>query len=213
MDLRELEEKGWTYVDNINSKEDLIETGRRIGEIALTPNNETLKEITKFSKVDAPKGSQSSLYGTGAFPLHTDTVFWEIPAKYVILRAHGDVRRKTTLQNVSNLLAQCKEKYRQYLVNSLWYAGHHSKRFICSMRFRYNGSIVWRIDADLLKPANKAATESLPIIRELVFTDDTEQIQWTGNNAVVIQNWTVLHGRGKGPENERKRTIQRLYVR
>lgn len=213
MDLKELKEIGWTYVDGVTNSNDLIDIGREIGSITMTPNNELVKKITRFSKSDAPKGSQSALYGTGRFPLHTDTVFWELPVKYVILRAHGDVRRPTTLKDIESLFQICDKKYLPLIINSIWYVGQYSKRFYCSLRFNYKDSAIWRIDMDLMKPANKSAIESQKVLRDLVFTTDTESINWTGSNAVIISNWRVLHGRGNSPENEGQRTIERLYVR
>ena len=62
-------------------------------------------------------------------------------------------------------------------------------------------------------PVNPAAFEVYKILRPLVFSTDTEFVNWTGLNAVIISNWNILHGRGAQPQNEGERIIHRLYVK
>ena len=81
------------------------------------------------------------------------------------------------------------------------------------MKFRYKDTTIWRYDADLMIPANSDALEIKKIIDPLVRSDDTEFIEWKENMAVIIDNWTVLHGRGVEPQDENVRVIERLYVR
>jgi len=86
VDIAELQARGWTLVDGISSQEEMLELARAIGTPTLTPNGELVKEIRRLPADEAPPGSQSSTYGAGPFPLHTDTVFWATPVRYVILR-------------------------------------------------------------------------------------------------------------------------------
>lgn len=79
MDMSELQTKGWTIVDGITSQTALPDLGKAIGTLAPTPNGELVKEIRRIPAVEAPPGSQSSIYGSGRFSLHTDTVFWPEP--------------------------------------------------------------------------------------------------------------------------------------
>jgi hypothetical protein len=71
----------------------------------------------------------------------------------------------------------------------------------------------WRYDADLMYPANEAAVQVNKILRPLVMNNEVESIMWTGDKAVVLSNWTTLHGRGSQPQNEGVRVVERLYVR
>jgi len=106
INMSELHERGWLTVDGISSKEDLLDLGRAIGTPVLTPNGEYVKEIRRFSAEQAPPESQSAIYGTGRFPLHSDTVFWATPVKYVLLRGYGDTRRPTTIMTFEDLFRQ-----------------------------------------------------------------------------------------------------------
>ena len=93
MHFAELDTYGWTYVDGISSCDELLALGRSLGRPVPSPKGEMIKEIRVTPTGKARAGSQSSIYGTGPFPLHTDTVFWPVPVRYVILRAYGDTRR------------------------------------------------------------------------------------------------------------------------
>ena len=213
INFAEFDISGWTLVDGVSSKAELLELGRALGCPVPSPNGEMVKEIRVAPTTKAPPGSQSSIYGTGPFPLHTDTVFWPVPVRYVILRAHGDTRRPTTLMSFSNLLLKCDARFSVLAEKSVWIVGTKSKRFYCSLRFRHGDLVGWRYDSDLMSPANAAAIEVEKVLRPLVAGGHTDFINWSNNTAVVLSNWNVLHGRGPEPRDEGIRIIERLYVR
>ncbi|MFZ2956983.1 MAG: hypothetical protein WA705_08855 [Candidatus Ozemobacteraceae bacterium] len=72
INFAELNEKGWTLVSNVLNMDSLVSLGKMIGIPVLAPNGELVKEIRRFLKNSAPANSQSSIYGTGVFPLHTN---------------------------------------------------------------------------------------------------------------------------------------------
>ncbi len=213
IDWTELKEIGWTLVEGVASQEDLLELGRAVGRPVPSPNGELVKEIRRTSADEAPPGSQSSIYGTGPFPLHTDTAFWPIPARYVILRGHGDTRRPTTVTGFSDLLRDYDDDFFALADESVWIVKTSTTCCYCSLRFRNDDSIGWRYDADLMLPANDAAKSVNSVLRRLVFTGSTDEIKWSGTAAAVISNWCALHGRGPEPPDEGVRIIERLYVR
>ena len=214
IDMSELNEKGWLTVEGISSKEDIFELGRAIGTPVLTPNGEYVKEIRRFSAEQAPPESQSAIYGTGRFPLHSDTVFWATPVKYVLLRGYGDTRRPTTVLTFEDLFSQCDDNFMSLFRKSIWCVRAGKTQFYCSPIFNNNSeSKGWRLDVDLMHPANISAKEIAPKLRKLVNRSDTDSLIWNDRTAAIILNWTTLHGRGPQPENEGERVIERLYVR
>jgi alpha-ketoglutarate-dependent taurine dioxygenase len=213
LNLEELQTKGWTLVDGISSQVELLELGRALGCPVPAPNGEFVKEIRRIPADKAPAGSQSSIYGTGFFPLHTDTVFWPLPVRYVLLRCYGDTRRPTTVMSFSNLLRECDAQFYVFAQRSVWLVGAGSKRFYCSLQFREGDLSGWRYDFDLMSPANDAAVQVDRVLRPLVIGDKVDSITWSDNTAVVLSNWTTLHGRGSEPPDEGIRVIERLYVR
>ena len=213
MQLSKFDISGWSLVNGVSSSADLLELGRAIGCPVPTPNGEMVKEIRIVPKTKAPPGSQSSIYGIGPFPLHTDTVFWPEPIRYVILRAYGDTRRPTTVMSFSNLLLKCDARFSVLAEKSVWIVGTEPKRFYCSLKFRHGDLVGWRYDSDLMSPANDAAIEVNIVLRPLVTSGNTDCIHWSKDTAVVLSNWNVLHGRGPEPHDEGIRIIERLYVR
>jgi len=213
IDFDELKLKGWTSVSGISSPERMIQLGKTLGTPVPSPNGELVKEIRITPAAEASPGSQSAIYNKGPFPLHTDTVFWPTPVRYVILRGYGDTRRPTTAMSFARLLQNHDKFFVKLSERSVWVAGPESKRFYCSLIFRHGDSIGWRYDADLMKPVNAAAKEVDRILRPMVKREDTDSVDWSENTAVIFSNWNALHGRGKEPENEGSRVIERLYVR
>nr|NJM04136.1 hypothetical protein [Desulfobacula sp.] len=213
INISELNERGWVTVDDISSKEDLFELGRTIGTPVLTPNGEYVKEIRRFSAAQAQPESQSALYGTGRFPLHSDTVFWATPIKYVLLRGYGDTRRPTTVLTFEDLFSDCDDHFMSLFRKSIWRVRTGKNQFYCSPIFYCGDSKGWRLDVDLMHPANISAKQIAPRLRELVSRADTHNLNWNDNTAAIILNWTTLHGRGAQPDNEGERVIERLYVR
>jgi hypothetical protein len=213
MDLTELNTRGWMLVDGISSQADILELGKALGSPVRTPNGVLVKEIRRVPRNEAPPGSQSAIYGAGPFPLHTDTVFWPLPVRYVILRGYGDTRRPTTVKSFSELVRNCDTQFHVCARDSVWLVRAGSKSFYCSMQFRHNDSHGWRYDADLMTPANYAALHVDKVLRPLVTSEVDESITWSGDKAVVFSNWTALHGRGPQPSDEGIRVIERLYVR
>jgi len=213
MNLVELESKGWIFVEGITCAAQLLDLGRSLGTCVPTPNGEIVKEIRRTSRELAPPGSQSAKYGSGPFPLHTDTVFWPTPVRYVILRGYGDTRRPTTIRSFDDLTRGCDSEFHIRARHSVWRVQAGPKSFYCSMYFRQGNSNCWRYDADLMTPVNESAIYVQSILNKLVYADVAEGITWSGDKAVVIANWITLHGRGHQPPNEGSRIIERLYVR
>jgi hypothetical protein len=212
MDFSELNQRGWMVFDEVYSSKNLFELGLSLGVPISAPNGELIKEVRRELKEKAPMGSQSAKYGFGSFPLHTDTVFWNMPVKYVLLRAYGDVRRPTTVISFEELFDKCSSKIRNLLDDSVWYVRAGRTNFYCSMCIQENGVKGWRYDADLMSSMNDAAKDINDELRQLVMTEG-HIIDWTGSSALLINNRIALHGRGDMPEDEGERVIQRIYVR
>lgn len=213
MDLTDLKTRGWMLVDGVSSKAGLLDLGKALGSPVRAPNGELVKEIRRIPPEQAPTGSQSALYGAGPFPLHSDTVFWPLPARYVLLRGYGDTRRPTTIRKFTDLVGTCDAEFHVCARNSVWLVDVGARKFYCSMQFRDGDSSGWRYDADLMAPANAAAAHVSRVLRPLVTDEAVDSISWSGGEAVVMANWTTLHGRGPQPPNEGVRVIERLYVR
>lgn len=208
----ELDEQGWTLVTGINTQSDLLELARSIGRPLPTPTGELIKVLTPTPQANARRATLSKTYGTGAFPLHTDTAFWPVPSRYVVLRANGDTRRDTTILTFTDLIGEGPEQLSTLIDRSVWRVRTPSARFYCSMRFRCGRAAGWRYDAQCMIPVNSASANVQEILNELISRAQLRLINWTGDVAAVLCNWHVLHGRGAAPPNEGNRILERVYV-
>ncbi len=188
MDLTELNERGWTFVDGVSSQADLLELGKALGCPVRTPNGDLVKEIRRIPRDEAPPGSQSALYGAGPFLLHTDTVFWPLPVRYVLLRGYGDTRRPTTVKRFYELVRECDTQFHVCARDSVWLVSAGPKKFYCSIKFRHGDSSGWRYDADLMAPANDAAVHIERVLRPLVSGEAVDQQLFESSKRTSVTN-------------------------
>lgn len=199
-------------VEGVGSKAELLELARSLGRPIPSPTGEIVKELSPKPTDAARPGTFSHSYGTGSFPLHTDTAFWTTPSRLVVLRGTGDLRRHTTLLSFADLLADRTGELLATAERSVWRARIPSGSFYCSMKFGSGNQVGWRYDAQCMSPANRAAVTMQQILSSRLLSVAVQQIQWTGTIALVLQNWQVLHGRGPAPNHELNRIVERIYV-
>ena len=209
-----LEERGWAEGPSIPDRDEFLVLARSIGVPVVSPMGELIKELRPTKNADARPNTLSHRYGTGEFPLHTDTAFWPLPAKYVLLRAvAGGTRRQTCIMSFDCLLQSCQRSILNLIEKSVWKVNSIRTRFYCSMRFRAGARRGWRYDSNCMVPANDAARALADILHDVIKQAPREYINWTPGYTLILSNWTVLHGRGAAPDDEGKRIIERIYVR
>jgi alpha-ketoglutarate-dependent taurine dioxygenase len=212
IDLEELQSRGWTLVPGVSSRASLIELAHLIGSPVPHPNGELVKEVRVMPTESAKQRTLSSRFGTDSFPLHTDTAFWRVPARYLILRVIGDTRRPTTVLPFRSIINNRSNSVLDWAERSVWYLRTPSQSAYCSMRFRNGTSTGWRFDAQCMFPANSSARQMTEAFENKAIQQHTEEIDWSIGCAAVISNWAVLHGRGPAPIEERERVLERIYV-
>jgi Taurine catabolism dioxygenase TauD, TfdA family. len=85
--MKELEEVGYIK-HNIPGliKKDLIAIAEQIGIPVKTRfGAEVIDRLSPKEKKDAHNNSLSRIYGLNSFPLHTDTAYFKIPVRYILL--------------------------------------------------------------------------------------------------------------------------------
>jgi hypothetical protein len=212
IDLGELERRGWVRVTGVSSQSALIELANLIGPPLPHPNGKILKEVRITPAEAAKPCTLSSRFGTESFPLHTDGAFLSVPARYLILRVVGDTRRSTTVLPFRKIINEYGNSMIEWAERSVWHLRTPSHSTYCSMKFCVAGSPGWRFDGQCMFPANAAARQIVDAIDNRALQQHVEQINWSIDCAVVISNWTALHGRGPAPDGERERVLERVYV-
>jgi L-asparagine oxygenase len=155
----------------------------------------------------------SGHFGLGSFPLHTDLAHWAIPPRYLFLRCkvgtHDvftellhwsrvvDLVGKTTLQKAVFRSRKRRDGF-SGLVRAL---SHHEQ------------TELFRWDSLFLKPLNQHAEKLVSVMPELVSGGvATKVLLSEPGDAVLIDNWKMLHGRSAVPDPSKERHIERVYL-
>jgi hypothetical protein len=104
VDVERLDADGWLTVEGVDGPSAMMDLAHILGVPLPCPTGDVIKRIRIKSYSEARKGTLSAQFGTGEFPLHTDTAFWSIPARFLILRVSGDIRRPTTVLPFQKLI-------------------------------------------------------------------------------------------------------------
>ena len=175
----------------------------------MTSTGELIKGLRVTSRSHARPGTLSSAYGSGEFPLHTDTAFWPLPARYLVFRVQGDNRRRTTVLSFADVFQQCSPPALLLAEKAIWLVRTKLGSFYCSLRIQ--GHCGWRYDGACMFPAI-AARELRGLLYSPTASGRGANINWQRDEALVLLNWSVLHGRGPSPEDE-KRAYPRKNLR
>lgn len=203
MDLLALREFGWTSAD-VRDDAALVELARSLGPLA---NDGAISHLRPKDCGSATSRSFSYRFGLDRFPMHSDTAYWPLPARYIVLRASAATPTDTLLLPRPQLT--------QLMISN------HAHRAIFSIRTTTGGyygraysglsASAIRFDPCYMRSANCAA-RTLSQALSFPSPEDIHTFSWTGCNALVIDNWACLHGRASVVSGDTGRIISRLYV-
>jgi hypothetical protein len=210
---REAEERGFVQISGIDDKDSLLELARSLGNPIRTSSGEFMRELRVVPSAIARPNTLSAMFGVGGFPLHTDTAFWALPARFLVMRVIGDNRRPTTLFPFGDLLSLAGVRMTNAIRTSVWRLKSTTGWVYCEMAFRTpNGGHGFRYDRQCMTPANSAARKVDEYICSQLPETAINRIVWSETTAMVVANWQSLHGRGPEPPQEQQRILQRIYV-
>lgn len=159
---------------------------------------------------DAKGLSLSSKYGFNEFPLHTDVAFWKAPARYLVMRSENYSTTPTIILDADatrKLINPCSTEEPIFIINTTRGPIYGGLFFSSDEE---DGAGI-RFDLNYMKPANPSSQVISNLI-ENATSEEVKCIEWSGNNALVIDNWACLHGRAAVSESEINRIIHRIYV-
>lgn len=164
----QLTQRGWATIVEAITDDDMLSVAWDLGQLTPAPTGELIKVLVPTPAADAPRQTLSSQYGTGAQPLHTDTAFWPIPVRYVVLSVRGDKRRSTELLSFDDAISTLGTSERSLVDRSVWHARPSVGNFYCSMRFQCDGIRGWRFDPITMVPINAAARTLRPALDRIL---------------------------------------------
>jgi alpha-ketoglutarate-dependent taurine dioxygenase len=205
----DLRTNGWIEIDNISSDIDLVNISKEIGKIIPQQNGELIYKLTPSNGKSSVKGTFSNRYGFNSFPLHTDTAFWTVPVRYILLSSLYRSDCNTVLTSASSILNLLELKDRENAQRAIFKIKTTQSQFYSSLIFNERNDTGIKYDSACMFPANNFAKSFVQKLSESRIP--VNEIKWKGNNAIIIDNWKMLHGRGAALIDE-KRELKRIYI-
>lgn len=209
--LDELKIKGWTEIKNVNSEKEFLNETRKIGQLLPHPNGEIIFNLRPSNGANSIKGTFSNRFGLNPFPLHTDTAFWETPARYIALSSINKSETSTQLLDMSNFFMNLSKNEHRIAERAIYITKTNQRQSYTSFLFKRNIDLGFRFDVSCMLPINNAAYSLNEILNSYIVSAKLIEYSWNGATAIVIDNWRVMHGRSKVRLNE-IRELKRIYV-
>lgn len=209
----DLELKGWVEVDNIHSTDELFEIAETVGDVVRHPDGQLLNIIVPKKRSNAVSGTFSAKHGLDGFPLHTDTAFWPLPTRYIILMVDGNTENGTLVVPISLVFSRLDKFTINAANKSISIVNIPSGQHYCSTVFREGNESGFRYDSCSMVPANESAKVFNKVFTNTLNEIKPKEIMWTGRNALIIDNWKTLHGRSAISRYSKKRKLNRIYLR
>lgn len=149
----------------------------------------------------------SKKYGSRAFPLHTDGAQWNIPPRFIILQGVHTCKNNTkTFLLDSNIL---KRIYSDFLKNAIFSLNGNGFNIYTTLLCMLHGKEIFRYNPVIMKNITGREYNDF-----LVFLNEISKIEiiLSSENFLVIDNWRMLHSRGKLLDKTCKRVIERFEL-
>jgi hypothetical protein len=208
--FNELEEKGIAVVDGIQSTEDLIALAKSLGSIKLNPNGSYVSILRPSKGGNALKGTFSQVHGLSPFPMHTDTAFLGVPVRYLVFGMIGSSPCATTYVHFNEICRASRIDLMGVAKRAVYLSDTFEERKYIGVAFTHGKKNGIRFDSNVMRPMNADAKKFHECVSHILDSISVHQVDWTGNRAVIIDNWKVLHGRDETADEDRE--ILRIYV-
>lgn len=208
----ELNLHGWCEIPvHLKNENELIDIANRIGKVLKHPNGNMIDIIKPKMKSEAIKNSFSYNYEYGVFPLHTDTAFWNIPARYVLLSNDKSSNTATTIVHTNEFIKLLSDKELQEIKKSIFVVKTQNANFYTKIINRNAQDFFFRFDLNCMKPVNSSAENIKEIFESKVSLFSMKKICWDDPKILVFDNWKTLHGRDAIGE-DKNRKLKRIYI-
>jgi alpha-ketoglutarate-dependent taurine dioxygenase len=159
------------------------------------------------------RNTYSGIYGTGAFPLHTDLAHWPRPPRYLLLRCIvGSEGVTTPLLDGARIVTTVGE-------GVLAFALVRPRRRLdgsmplLSLLERHPEAHLLRWDEVFIQPASSAGIDAMEKVREAIAGSEAIQMELADEaDTLLVDNWRMLHARSAIPDGCEGRLIERAYL-
>lgn len=162
--------------------------------------------LEPVAKTAANTNSLSALHGDGAFPLHTDGAHHLSPPRYLIFACEqpGASPVPTVLQRFDEIDLSDAERRASEAATFLFRNGRRS--FYSTMLNPARPFV--RFDQGCMMPLDDDARAAMDAVVARAAEMTPQEHHWAAGEILVLDNWRVLHGRGRA--NDRASSDRRL---
>ena len=159
------------------------------------------------SRADAYARSLSVQHGLGSLPLHTDTAHWLTPARYLgLLRTDSSSACVATyLWDAEGLM--CKMSDASSNGHEIFFVRNAAQSFYAAITSPTRGFV--RLDAGCMIPRTARGRALLDQFANPAAVSGVESVYLKRGEALIIDNWRVLHGRGSAEGDGASRLLMR----
>lgn len=189
--------------------ENPIELARNIFEELQFTRMSKPKCLVPLEKDAAQQNTLSKIIGRAEQNPHTDGAHLSKPPLYLLLWSmeSNDTHAKTNVWKAN--LSELEKRFLKEFRNSIWCVRTRSDRFHYSRCMWRDGSIRW--DSGCFIHCMTGPLNREEVDQQLSGLSKFE-ITWEPGKAVLIDNWTALHGRGNSSSTkDDNRRIYRVY--
>jgi len=154
---QQLAATGWALLHGIRAPRDLIAIAESLGRPKASPSGELVRTLVTRDRAVGRRRTFTAECGRGAIPFHTDTAFWPVPARYVVMQVDGDLRRSSRVLSFDALFRALPATARPDIGASVWLCKHPVPSAYRKMTLPIKG---WRYDPLTMVPANASAKTS-----------------------------------------------------
>lgn len=206
---------GWAEVSFEGSTEEFLLFAQGLG--TPTPSRKGGAVVDRLKPVEreaAHPRSMSARYGKGGFPFHTDGAYLRTPPRYVLLRLVEGRSDRPTL-----LLRPDPDGFSpqdwQALKRDVWIVNGGRGRYLTPLinDTQYPGRQMLRYDQECMRPFEPGSCRSAQVMQEYIDRAEPQACSWTRGKVLVIDNWSVMHGRGEATAGAGEhRVLERVLV-
>lgn len=204
-----LREQGYVVFDTDTSDESLLKIASLFGVVVPGERGVLVQPLKAQEKGKGSIGSFTYMVGYDAFPWHTDTAYWEIPVRYLMLTSEKPSPCATLARSFESLAKNIDDFY--YLAErSVYMLNIPGKRKLLSPVMKKHGEMGFRFDFHIYKPMNEEAKILSSLMLEQL-NNESQRVVWSGNNVLVLDNWRLIHAR-EDASQDKNRSLKRIYI-
>lgn len=207
-----LDETGYIFLKEFKPEKTIREICSELGQIQEIPNFPIIQTLKPTVQRESKINTYSGNYGFGIFPLHTDFAHWYLPPRYLMLRCI--VPSKDVYTYILQVNELIKDLDRLTILRAMFIPRKRIQGRISLLRFnqRDKNYNLFRWDELFLNPANSEGKEVAEAFRSLDRKECEEICMKDIADTLIIDNWSMAHGRSKVKLADAERLIERVYL-